>query len=198
MDDRVTAIFGEVDLSARQFAVEFAETILQEEFAQDPQLDQYGYSRAHMECASIAVITELHPDELSLVAQAQPSPELVQSVVRILQSLTDGLRRCSVDDFSFTAMEVLRAGFGQETIDCTRDEVGDATRAADVLEAFAGTIFDEDPSLQLELEATANLVRSAVEACYTEEEQDVFDEWSAWLDSPFIDPLVGESDFTRT
>lgn len=168
--------------------------------AQDAGLADYGHSEAHLHCAFIEVVQTV--DLLQMVSLAkvenpnEPSAELQELWKNYTVALNAGSRKCATSDFSFAWIDIVRAGFGTATLDCVRAQI-DESLVADQVMTLNADIFGEDFGVAAELATTVTRVHSAVESCYEDDEEAVYEDWLAYVTN-LSDFNSGEPDSSFT
>ena len=147
-----------------------------------PESEKYGWTEVEYQCAAGAVVERVDLGRLYMLQNSDdpdtPSPEQLELWGQRSLAYFYGFEQCIADDLYRFTPYIDRAGFSIATTDCVRASVGDLSNSRfaaefptseDLLETF-----QEGDRIRL-------VVNEALASCYSFEEQQLFDDVSAWL-----------------
>ncbi len=199
IDDCMKARVETLDLDDPdpQLAGTLAEWIHTDTVEWDPGAETYGWSLAEYECAAHAITDELTRSEILQVWGFTNSDALSDDVFfglvdRYWASLAEGLRGCA-GDWNYVAGDLVRAGFSESTMACTREAFGREAEAAEVFNAIPDDE-SEDALVEwgLAFDAEIEALDEALESCMTEDEVDVKADYDEWFESDPYAEISGE------
>jgi len=188
VEARILELFGENNSMTRLSARRFANDLVRGIEVDDPRLAEFGPTAAEYQCMAYHLYTELGSDGVDaavfeLMTVEPDSLEFWDASDKLWAPMDEGWLMC-VGPWHVVASDLHRAGFSDKTLDCVKTDLGEYEVYADLLAMSTANMTDAEYwSYVYDLDTWYLTFIDAIEGCYSDTEQDLFDTYMRWIES---------------
>ena len=186
VEQRVIELWGADALDVRGAAGLFSSTTMSA-LRTGADSDKFVASEAELKCASYGLHnlkTEQELEEAYIGFGEHSEEEFEYWIARdtVWGTFDRALRSC-IGDWLYTSGDLERGGFSDNTLDCFRERFGSVSELADVMTVNTTELTDaEFWDYSDDFDRLLFEFEQALERCYADDEQDIFDDWVSWLE----------------